>query len=142
RDAQVALGAYFLRWFAPQIVFYGVGAVAIGVLQANRRFAAVMFAPILNNIAVIATFIVYGTIADRARVTPVTISGAEKLILGAGTTLGIVAMTLALWPSLRRIGFRWHLRFDVRHEAVRRLIRLAAWVVVYVAANQIAYLVV
>jgi peptidoglycan biosynthesis protein MviN/MurJ (putative lipid II flippase) len=29
----------------PQIVFYGVGAVATGLLQAERRFAAPMFAP-------------------------------------------------------------------------------------------------
>ena len=60
----------------------------------------------------------------------------------AGTTLGVVAMTVALWPSLRRIGFRWHLRFDWRHETVRRLVRLARWVVVYVAANQIAYFII
>jgi hypothetical protein len=29
-------------------------------------------------------------------------------------------MTVALWPSLRAIGFRWRLRFDWRHETVRR----------------------
>jgi putative peptidoglycan lipid II flippase len=48
-------------------------------------------------------------------------------------------MTLALWPALRRVGFRWHLRFDWNHPAVRRLGKLALWVVVYVAANQLAY---
>ena len=59
KEAQIALGAFFLRWFMPQIVFYGVGAVATGLLQAERRFAAPMFAPILNNLSVIATFGVY-----------------------------------------------------------------------------------
>jgi putative peptidoglycan lipid II flippase len=54
----------------------------------------------------------------------------------------VLAMTVALWPSLRRMGFRWRLRFDWNHPAVRRLARLAAWVVVYVAANQVAYMVV
>ena len=34
----------------------GVGAVATGLLQAERKFAAPMFAPILNNLCVIATF--------------------------------------------------------------------------------------
>ncbi len=51
-------------------------------------------------------------------------------------------MTLALWPSLRSLGFRWHLRFDWNHPAVRRLGKLALWVVVYVVANQLAYVVI
>ena len=51
-------------------------------------------------------------------------------------------MTVALWPSLRRLGFRWRLRFDWRHETVRRLLHLARWVVVYVVANQIAYFII
>ena len=50
----------------------------------------------------------------------------ERLLLAAGTTLGVVAMTVALWPALRSLGFRWHLRFDWRHETVRRLLHLAA----------------
>ena len=39
----------------PQIVFYGIGAVAGGLLTANRRFAAQMYAPVLNNLAVFYT---------------------------------------------------------------------------------------
>jgi putative peptidoglycan lipid II flippase len=39
REAQIQLGVFFLRWFMPQIVFYGVGAVATGLLQAHRRFS-------------------------------------------------------------------------------------------------------
>ncbi len=46
----------------PQIVFYGVGAVMIGLLQAHRRFAAPMFAPILNNLVVIGTFLAYAAV--------------------------------------------------------------------------------
>ena len=51
-------------------------------------------------------------------------------------------MTVALWPSLRSLGYRLQIRFDWRHETVRHLIRLAAWVALYVAANQLAYVVV
>ena len=40
RAQEVELGTFFLRWFMPQIVFYGLGAVAGGLLTANRRFAA------------------------------------------------------------------------------------------------------
>ena len=142
RAQEVELGTFFLRWFMPQIVFYGLGAVAGGLLTANRRFAAQMYAPVLNNLAVIATM--FALIAMRGTTPPQveTLTLAEKTLLGAGTTLGVLAMTAALWPALRRIGFRWRLRWDWRHETVRQLFHLARWVVVYVVANQVAYLII
>jgi putative peptidoglycan lipid II flippase len=142
RDAQIQLGVFFLRWFMPQIVFYGVGAVIIGLLQAHRRFAAPMFAPILNNLVVIGTFIAYAAARGSRAPDVRTITDLERTILGAGTTLGVVVMTVALWPSLRAIGYGIRLRLTWRHEAVRQLVRLAGWVAVYVAANQLAYVVV
>ena len=142
RAQEIELGTFFLRWFMPQIVFYGVGAVAGGLLTANRRFAAQMYAPVLNNLAVIATM--FALIAMRGTTPPrvETLTFAEKTLLGAGTTFGVLAMTAALWPALRGIGFRWRLRWDWRHESVRQLFHLARWVVVYVVANQIAYLII
>jgi putative peptidoglycan lipid II flippase len=137
----IELGTFFLRWFMPQVIFYGIGAVAGGLLNAHRRFAAPMFAPILNNLAVIGTMVVFATL-HHGQVTIASLTLAQRTILGAGTTAGVIAMTLALWPSLRSVGYRWHLRFDWGHEAVRRLAHLASWVVVYVVANQIAFLVV
>jgi putative peptidoglycan lipid II flippase len=141
RQTSIELGTFFLRWFMPQIVFYGIGAVATGLLNAHRRFAVPMFAPILNNLAVIATFVAFIWIHD-GRVAVETVSTGQRLLLAVGTTFGVAAMTLALWPSLRRLGFRWRLRFDWNDEGVRRLARLAAWVVVYVVANQVAYVIV
>jgi putative peptidoglycan lipid II flippase len=142
RQAQIDLGVFFLRWFMPQIVFYGVGAVAIGLLQARRRFAAPMFAPILNNLVVIATFVAYAAVRGDRSPRVVGITTAEKTVLAVGTTLGVIAMTVALWPSLRSLGYRLRLRLDWRHETVRHLVRLAGWVALYVAANQLAYVVV
>ncbi len=142
-DAERALATFFLRWFMPQIVFYGVGAVATGLLNAHRRFAVPMFAPVLNNLIVIATMLVFAGINHGSGVpAPEGITTAQKLVLAVGTTLGVVAMTAALWPSLRRLGFRWRWRLDWRHEAVRRIARLSLWVFVYVAANQLGLLVV
>ncbi|HZB01273.1 MAG TPA: lipid II flippase MurJ, partial [Actinomycetota bacterium] len=86
-QAEVELGAFFLRWFMPQIVFYGVGAVAIGLLQAHRRFAPPMFAPILNNLIAMGTFLAYSIVRGDRDPRVVGITFAEKTILGAGTTL-------------------------------------------------------
>jgi putative peptidoglycan lipid II flippase len=140
RKAQeVELGTFFLRWFMPQIVFYGIGAVAAGLLTANRRFAAQMYAPVLNNLAVIATMLAFIAIRGRQQPAIATVTWEQKTLLAAGTTFGVLAMTVALWPALHTIGFRWKVRWDWRHETVRHLARLARWVIVYVAANQIAY---
>jgi putative peptidoglycan lipid II flippase len=58
-DAARAFASFALKWFMPQIVFYGIGAVATGLLNAHRRFAAPMFAPIVNNLLVSATFFLF-----------------------------------------------------------------------------------
>jgi putative peptidoglycan lipid II flippase len=139
--AQVqALSTFFLQIFMPQIALYGMGAVATGLLNAHRRFAAPMFAPILNNVVVIASFLLFALLPGEP--TPEGITLAQKLVLAVGTTAGVAAMTFALWPSLRRIGFRWRWRLDWRNEAVRRLVRLSGWVIAYVVINQLGLLVV
>ena len=139
RERQIQVGTFFLRWFMPQMIFYGIGAVAAGILNAGRRFAAPMFAPILNNLVVILALVAYSLMRGDAPASLGELTTAQATVLAAGTTLGVVSMTLALWPSLRALGYHWHLRFDWRHPAVSRLLRLSGWVVVYVAANQLAY---
>jgi len=141
REQEIELGTFFLRWFMPQMVFYGIAAVAGGVLTTHRRFAAQMFTPVLNNLTVIVTMIVFIQIHDgSARIAELTTG--ERTLLAVGTTLGVVAMAVGLLPALRRIGFRWRPRFDWRHESVARLLRLGRWVLVYVAANQLAFFVI
>ena len=45
----------FFQIFAAQIVFYGIGGVVSGVLNANRIYFLPALAPALNNIAVIVS---------------------------------------------------------------------------------------
>jgi putative peptidoglycan lipid II flippase len=133
---------FFLRWFMPQVVFYGVGAIAIGLLQAHRRFAPPMFAPILNNLVVIATFLTFAAMDGPAQGSRELATAAQKYVLAIGTTAGVSAMTLVLWPAVRATGFRFAPRLGLAHAAVRRMSHLATWIAVYVAANQAGLLVV
>jgi putative peptidoglycan lipid II flippase len=142
REASQQLSAFFLRFFMPQIVLYGLGAVATGALNAHRRFALPMFAPILNNLVVIASFLVFAFLPGPEVPSPGTITMTQKIVLALGTTGGVAAMTFALWPTLRRLGFRWRWTFDLNHPAVRRLVRLSGWVAGYVIVNQLGLLVV
>ncbi|HYT30201.1 MAG TPA: murein biosynthesis integral membrane protein MurJ [Actinomycetota bacterium] len=142
REAYRALASFFLVWFMPQIVFYGAGAVATGLLNAHRRFAVPMFAPILNNLLVTATFVVFTLLPHHTTPTESTLTELQKLVLALGTTLGVAGMTLVLWPSLRKVGFRFRFTLDLKDEAFRRIGRLAGWALVYVVVNQLGYLVV
>ncbi|MFL5767463.1 MAG: murein biosynthesis integral membrane protein MurJ [Actinomycetota bacterium] len=141
-EAERALATFFLRWFMPQIVFYGIGAIANGLLNANGRFAATMFAPILNNVIVIGTFLAFAAMHGPGVPTPDGLTTAQRYVLALGTTAGVIAMTLALWPSLRKTGFRFAWRPDATHPAVRRIGKLASWTFLYVAANQLGLFVV
>jgi putative peptidoglycan lipid II flippase len=134
--------SFALRWFMPQIVFYGVGAVAIGLLNAHRKFAVPMFAPVFNNVIVTATFFLFAALPGPAVPSPATITSLQRYVLVIGTTLGVVAMTVALWPSMRRIGFRFRWHWDLRDAGLRRIARLAGWTLVYVVVNQLGYLVI
>ncbi len=136
------LAITFARFFLPQVLFYGVGAVLGAVLNLRGRFGAPMWAPVLNNLVVIATALVFLVLRGTGELTPGGLSPGEVRLLGIGTTLGIVAQTVALLPSLRAAGFRLRLRFDLRGTGLRKAGRLASWVLVYVVANQLAYLVV
>lgn len=142
RAATQEVAALFLRLFMPQILFYGLGAVATGLLNAHRRFAPPMFAPVLNNLVVVAALLTFAAMPVRGVPSPETIGLAHKLVLGLGTTAGVVAMTVVLWPYLRGLGFRWRWTFDLGHPAVRKLVRLSVWTVAYVVVNQLGLLVV
>ena len=142
RAQAVEVGGQLLAMFMPQIVFYGVGSVMTGLLNAHRRFGVPMFAPILNNLVVIAVGLSFYFLVGRQVPQLGEITTGQKLLLGLGTTAGVAAMTLVQWPFLRRIGFRFHLVWHWRDQAIRKLATLSAFTIGYVVTNQLGYLLV
>ena len=138
--AQQALMTDLLRMFMPQIFFYGLTALFTAMLNARRRFAAAAFAPALNNLVVIAVLLALPRLhPGRETVGSVLGDRGGELLLGLGTTLGVVVMTVVLWPALRRTGVRLRWVWDLRHPSVHRLVRLSGWTVGYAIANQVAF---
>ncbi len=129
----------FAYFFIPQIFFYGVSSLAGAILNARGSFAAPMWTPVINNIVVIVVGGAFMAIAGLNR-TPQNISNAEIILLGIGTTLGIVLQTAALIPSLRRVGFRWRPRRDFRRHEVSEIGRMSGWMFGYVLTTQVAFL--
>jgi putative peptidoglycan lipid II flippase len=137
---QQALATFFLRIFAPQIAFYGIAAIAGGLLNAHDRFAVPMFAPIANNVVVIGTFLAFAAIVsgtpDEAGVGTAL---SQKLLLAVGTTGGVAIMAIAHWPYVRRLPGKLRWRPDFSHPSVRKLARLSLWTLGYVVANQLSF---
>ncbi|MYS22560.1 putative peptidoglycan lipid II flippase [Streptomyces sp. DvalAA-14] len=134
--AQRELTVALARCCLPQILFYGVFTLLGQVLGARDRFGAMMWTPVLNNIVVIAVFGLYLALAHGG------IGHRDALVLGLGSTAGIAVQALALVPSLRATGFRWHPRFDWRGAGLAAPVRAASWTLALVLVNQLAYWVV
>ncbi|MGY1604360.1 murein biosynthesis integral membrane protein MurJ [Geodermatophilus sp. SYSU D00815] len=132
---KVDLAARFLLVFAPQVVLYGIGIVLTGVLQAHRRFAGPALAPLLSSLVVATAYLVFAGMGGSPRAAD--LSTPAELVLGVGTTLGVVALSLSLLVPVRRLrlGLRPSLRFPV--GAAPRVRRLAVAGVLTLAGQQL-----
>jgi putative peptidoglycan lipid II flippase len=131
------LTVIFTYFFLPQIFFYGVSSLAGAILNARGSFASPMWTPVVNNIVVIVAGVALVVVAGTGR-TPQDIGAGEVQLLGIGTTLGIALQTIAMWPSMRRVGFRWRPRFDFRREEVAEIGRMSGWMFFYILATQLS----
>lgn len=142
-DAYQDLVTKFAYLILPIIFFTGISALIGAVLNVRGHFAAPMWAPILNNLVVIATcgvFIVAFGRTDGLR--PEDMSPAMIAVIGGGTLFGMIVQAIGLLPALRRVGFTWNWKWDPRSLGMGEVGRLAGWMLCYVAANQIAVFVV
>ncbi|MDY6794734.1 MAG: murein biosynthesis integral membrane protein MurJ [Actinomycetota bacterium] len=122
---------FFLRFFVPQIIFYGLSAIFTGVLNSHRHFAVPAFAPITNNLFVIATVVVFYFLPGPRD------NYLHLVVLGVGTTLGVAVQALIQIPMLRRIGVRYQPVLDFKHPAIRKIGRLAVPLLAYVLLWQV-----
>jgi len=103
-DPQVnqPLTTAFAYLLLPQIIFYGLTSVYMAILNTRNVFVAPAWAPVVNNVVAIATLGVYVLVPGELSLDPVRMGDAKLLVLGIGTTLGVVAQAAVLLVSLRR----------------------------------------
>ena len=110
--------AFMFRFFAIQILFYGLGSVFSGVLNAHRDYFWSTFAPVLNNVIVIASFMGFA---------PVSAQFGERagiILIAAGTTLGVFVQMACQIPALGKHGVHPHIHIDFKDPALRQTIAL------------------
>jgi putative peptidoglycan lipid II flippase len=145
--AQYELVTEFSYLMLPALLLYGLFAVLSGVLNSREHFGAPMWVPIINNLVVITVGAVFFLVYTRDAVPNAAgevfadadqVTNGMIILLGGGTTAGVLIQVLCLAPALRKAGFHWRLRFDFKRLPLREIRRMAAWTLLFVAANQIA----
>jgi putative peptidoglycan lipid II flippase len=135
-----SLTSTFATLLLPEIFFYGLGAMFTAILNIRGVYGPGAWAPVLNNMITIVAVGVFLTLPGPKTLSAGTITTAQILVIGIGTTLGIVAQSLVLIPALRRTGFRWQWRFRATPNEKGRMKEagtLVGWVLGYVVASQI-----
>ncbi|WP_164479275.1 murein biosynthesis integral membrane protein MurJ [Nakamurella antarctica] len=136
--ADAVLTTHLAYLLLPQIFFYGMAALFGAILNTKERFLAPAWAPVANNVLVILVatllFFVDGPTEGLG------LSTTQFLLLGVGTTAGIVLQAVIMLPSLRKSGFRfkWRIGWDKRMGEASGL---AGWAVAYVLVSQVGYII-
>ena len=135
------LMASMLVVFAPQIALYGVAIVLGGVLQAHRRFLAAAVAPLLSSVVVMAAYLLYAALAQGKGNDLARLPSPASTALAAGTTVGVVALSLPLLIPVHRAGIRLRPTWAFPHGVARRARALAGAGLLALVAQQVAVLV-
>jgi putative peptidoglycan lipid II flippase len=138
---QVALANWLARLLLIEIVFYGLGALATAVLNSRGVFGAPAWAPVLNNVVVIATGLLFIAASGPGELTPATISDYQVWLLGIGTTAGIAVQSLVLLPLLRKAGVPLRPRWGLRGTGLAEVGSLGVWVIAYAAISQVGVII-
>ena len=113
-DSQtVPLAAQMLRITFPYLIFISMTALAGAALNSFRHFGLPAFAPILHNLALIASMLLLAQYLKP-----------PEMALAWGVLAAGILQMLLLWPALGRLGIRPRFKLDFRNEGVRRVFKL------------------
>lgn len=120
----------------PAVLFYGLSALLTAILNTRQVFRPGAWAPVLNNLVVLAVLGLYALTPGEITLDPVRMSDPKLLVLGCGVTLGVIIQAVSLLPAIRRQGIDlrplWGL--DAR---LKQFGTMAAAIILYVLISQI-----
>ena len=128
----------FARYCLPQIFFLGLFTVLGQIANARGSFGPMMWAPIANNLVVIAVLGVFIAIAPS--VSADSLTAGEQALLGLGTSFGALIQALLLLPVVARSGVK--LRPNFHWRELRKSAGLATWTLIFVLLNQLGFIVI
>lgn len=121
----------------PEVFFYGAFVVLGQILNARDRFGPMMWAPVASNIIQVLSLVVFlGVWGQTDGQDP--FNPTQIWVLGGGYLLGAILQAAVMVVFLRRIGYRFRPRFDLKGTGLGRTFKLAGWAVGFVLINQVA----
>ncbi len=131
KDAgQFGLAVEMLRWTFPYLLFVSLTALAGGVLNSYQKFALPAFSSVLLNVVMIVFAAWLSPYFD-----PPVIALAVGVFVG-----GVVQVLLLLPPLLRMKVLRWP-RWNLQHEAVRRIAKLMGPAIIGSSMGQLSVMI-
>ena len=130
RDNEIVLAVSLTRIMFPYLLFIGLAALTMGMLNSMRAFLMPALSPVMLNVMIIAS------VLTLAPFMPSPIMGAA-----VGVMLGGLCQFLIQVPGLRTRGMMPTPRFRPSHPAVPRIGRLAVPIVVSSSVTQVNILI-
>lgn len=130
-NGTVQNAVWLFRFFAFQILFYGINAVFSGLLNAERSYFWPSICSVFMNVISILMFFGYPFVSQAG-------DTAGLLWLGIGTTLSVAVMAFVQVPALRKCGFKFRFRIDIHGEGLRETVRLALPAIACTAINLVS----
>ena len=125
----------------PQIFFYGMFSLFMAILNTKEHFRPGAWAPVANNVVSIAVLVAYMALPGQLNpVAPTSISNPHVLLLGLGTTAGVVVQCLIMLPALRKLGIDLRPLWGI-DERLKQFGGMALAIVTYVAISQLGYII-
>ncbi|MDU0479514.1 murein biosynthesis integral membrane protein MurJ [Staphylococcus chromogenes] len=137
----VSQSTAFAFLLLPQIFFYGIFSLFMAVLNTKGIFKPGAWAPVINNLIALATLALYWFLPGRLDPNqPGSVSDPHILLLGVGTTLGVVMQALIMLPYLKKAGIDLRPLWGI-DARLKQFGDMALAIVVYVAISQAGYMI-
>ncbi|MGP5029127.1 murein biosynthesis integral membrane protein MurJ [Corynebacterium casei] len=131
----------FAYLLLPQIFFYGLFALFQAVLNTKHIFGPAAWAPVINNFISIAVLLAYQFVPGQLHpAEPSPVVDPHVLLLGVGTTLGVIVQCAILLPFIKKAGINLKPLWGV-DARLKQFGSMAVAIVAYVAISQFGYVV-
>ncbi|NKY47061.1 murein biosynthesis integral membrane protein MurJ [Nocardia cerradoensis] len=122
----------------PAILFYGMSGLLMAILNTHQVFKPGAWAPVLNNVVVLAILTLYAVTPGEISLDPVRMSDPKLLVLGVGVTVGVIVQMVSLLPAIRRLGIDLRPLWGV-DARLKQFAGMGAAIILYVFISQIGW---
>ncbi|QIS16868.1 murein biosynthesis integral membrane protein MurJ [Nocardia arthritidis] len=124
----------------PAILFYGMSALLMAILNTRQVFRPGAWAPVLNNVVVLGVLALYALTPGEITLDPVRMSDPKLLVLGCGITIGVAVQALSMLPAIRRNGIDLRPLWGI-DQRLKQFGRMGGAIILYVLISQIGLIV-